>query len=80
MTRVLSSSENVFLTGLNLGTSLFDNIIEDYCGVSISELMKMEESDYETGHFWTETDLEPTKLQMVLVEMLHLASVRGGEF
>lgn len=80
MTRVLSSSESKFLAGLNLRGPLFDNLVEDYCGISLSELMKKEESDYETEDFWTETDLEPTNLQKVLVEMLHLAYTRGEEF
>lgn len=79
MTRVSSSSELRLLGGFNVRTPFFDMIVEDYCGLSLSELIKMEESDYETESFWTEMDVEPTKLQKVLIEMLHLASLRGGE-
>ena len=57
----------------------FDHIVKDYCGITLSELVIKEDSDYETGSFWTGMNIEPTLLQKTLVEMLHLAYTKGGE-
>ena len=57
----------------------FDHIVKDYCGITLSELVIKEDSDYETRSFWTGINIEPTLLQKILVEMLHLAYTRGEE-
>lgn len=57
----------------------FDCIVKDYCGITLSELVKKDDSEYETRVFWTEAETEPTIFRKVFVEMLHLAYTRGGE-
>ena len=57
----------------------FDCIVEDYCGITLSELMKKDDSEYETVTFWTEAKTEPTIFEKMLVEMLHLAYTRGED-
>ncbi|WP_421908786.1 hypothetical protein [Methanolacinia petrolearia] len=80
MTRVLSSGDSGFAGNLNIQNSSLDRIVEDYCGITISELAGKGDSEYETGLLWTEMKAaKPTVLEKILVEMLHLAYTNGGE-
>ncbi|MBN1431272.1 MAG: hypothetical protein JW931_00705 [Methanomicrobiaceae archaeon] len=71
--------------GNNLPESInpeIDAIISHYCGISLSEIMAGKEDSFETGSLWSESDAGATAtgFEKALVEMLHLAFMRGGEY
>jgi len=57
-----------------------DAIVSQYCGVSLSEIMAGDENLLETGSLWNELNSGATCFEKALVEMLHLAYMRGGEY
>lgn len=80
MTRVSSSEDSGSAGNLSIQNPSLDRIVKDYCGITISELAKKDDSEYETGPLWTEMKTgRPTALDKMLVEMLHLAYTRGGD-
>ena len=80
MTPMSSSGSSSSAGNLSIQNPSLDCIVEDYCGITISELAKKNDSDYETGLLWTEMKAaKPTVLEKMLVEMLHLAYTRGEE-
>ena len=58
--------------------SEFKSLIADYCGEKILENIRKKDYIFKTEGIWNDSGINPTYEYRVLIELLHLAYMKGG--
>ena len=65
----LSGKEKIKQENFNL----FSELVKEYCGKDLSEILEKSTYKDETAEIWKENGIEPPEIYRLIIELLHLA-------